>query len=682
MTNRLRTATSPYLRQHAGNPVDWYPWGADAFEAARQTDRPMLLSIGYAACHWCHVMARESFDDAATAALMNRLFVNVKVDREERPDLDAIYMQAVQAMTGRGGWPMTVFLTPDGEPFYGGTYFPPTDIAGVPSFSRLMQSVSGAWHTRREAVQATTGTLRELYANAAAPLTPSGTVDGALLQTAAGVLRRLHDPDHHGFGDAPKFPQTMPLDFLLRHGTRHADEALLRIVTESFLAMARGGINDQLAGGFARYSTDRAWIVPHFEKMLYDNALLIRLGTHLVQSTGSDEIERVTRTTIDWVRQAMTGPEGGLYASIDADSDGEEGRFYIWDRAELQAILGERFGFAAVAFGVKASGNFEGRTILTTPLPISIVAARSGISVQEAEAELRAVRELLLAARATRVAPEVDRKRIGSWNGLMLVALSEAARVFADDTMLASARRLCSFLQQELIHGDRVARTWMNGTRSAPGFLEDQAAVAAGMLALYQAGGDVAQLRTARALAAAMVRDFHDAASTSFFDTARDHESLITRPRELTDNATPAGASLACDVLLQLAALDGTTGYRQIVTKHLESVAALMAEHPLGFGHWLGVADRFVHGGVELALVPGDDGEGAMLDVLRRAYVPTLLLARGHPGDADAPALLHDRSAMDGLTTAYLCRDFSCELPTTSPATLAQQLRAAVRRVG
>ena len=681
MTNRLGHSTSPYLQQHAGNPVDWYPWGAEAFEAARLSDRPVLLSIGYAACHWCHVMAHESFEDAPTAALMNRLFVNVKVDREERPDVDAIYMQAVQAMTGRGGWPMTVFLTPDGEPFYGGTYFPPTDVQGVPSFSRLMLSVSGAWNTRREAVQATTATLRALYANAAAPLTPSGRVDAALLTSAADVLRRLSDTEHHGFGDAPKFPQTMPLDFLLRHGTRHADEALLGIVTDSFLAMARGGIHDQLAGGFARYSTDRAWIVPHFEKMLYDNALLIQLGTHLVQSTGSDEIERVTRATIDWVRQAMTGPEGGLYASIDADSEGEEGRFYVWEHGELQELLGDRFPFAAVAFGVKRAGNFDGRTILTAPLPISIVAARNGLSVEDADAELHVVRTLLLTARATRVAPTIDRKRIASWNGLMLVALSQAARIFADDPMLDAAQRLCRFLQQEMIVGDRVARTWMDGVRSAPGFLEDQAAVAAGMLAMYQATGDVAQLRTARLLAAALVRDFYDVDAHSFYDTARDHETLITRPRELTDNATPSGASLACDVLLQLAALDGITTYRTIVAEHLESVAALMAEHPLGFGHWLGIADRFVFGGVDVALVAGSDGDGAMLDVLRRAYVPTLLLARGRPGDGDAPALLHDRVAVDDRTTAYLCRDFSCELPTTVPALLAQQLRSAVRRV-
>ena len=680
MSNRLDTETSPYLRQHAENPVDWYPWGREAFQAAKDSDRPVLLSIGYAACHWCHVMAHESFEHPETASTMNRLFVNVKVDREERPDVDGIYMQAVQAMTGRGGWPMTVFLTPDGEPFYGGTYFPPTDVQGIPSFTRLMQSVSSAWTTRREAVHATAATLRELYANAAAPLTPSGEVGPTLLHEAATLLRQLHDPQHLGFGDAPKFPQTMALDFLLRHGTRHADDEALGIVTESFLAMARGGINDQLAGGFASYSTDRAWIVPHFEKMLCDNALLVRLGVHLVQSTGSDEIERITRDTIGWVLREMTGAEGGMYASIDADSEGEEGKFYVWTREELQRVLGNRYPFAAVAYGVKASGNFEGRTILTAPMPIGVVAARSGLGVEEAEAELRAVRELLLAARATRVAPATDTKRIASWNGLMLVALAEAARVLADATICAAAIRLGEFLIREMLVGDRVVRTWMDGRRSTSGFLEDQAAVSAGLLALYQVTGDLSFLRTARRLASAMVRDFFDITSHGFFDTARDHEALITRPRELTDNATPSGASMACDVLLQLAALDATPGYREIVAGHLESVASPMAEHPLGFGHWLGVTDRFVHGGVDVALVTGDDGDNALLAVLRRAYVPTLLLARGLPTDPDAPALLRNRPAIGGRSTAYVCRDFSCDLPTTEPSGLAQQLRTAVRR--
>lgn len=678
MPNRLDTEMSPYLRQHAANPVEWYPWGDAAFNAARESDRPILLSIGYAACHWCHVMAHESFEDPATAAVMNRLFVNVKVDREERPDVDAIYMQAVQAMTGRGGWPMTVFLTPDGDPFYGGTYFPPRDVQGIPSFTRLMQSVSNAWATKRDAVHATTATLRELYANAAAPLTPSGTVSGRTLLGAATALQAMYDKEHHGFGVAPKFPQTMALDFLLRHGTRHADSRSLDIVIESWLAMAHGGICDQIGGGFSRYATDREWVVPHFEKMLYDNALLIRLGVHLVQFTGSAEIEDVTRAALAWIAREMTGPEGGVYASIDADSDGVEGTFYTWSIDELRSLLGDRLPVAEIAFGASVRGNFEGRSILTAPLPISIVAARLGVTVREAEAQIRAVRETLFEARKTRVRPTTDDKRVASWNGLMLAALADAARVFADVTYRASAERLAAFLMTDMIEGDRVVRIWMTGVRRQPGFLEDQAAVAAGLLALYQTTGAQPLLETARTLAAAMVRDFWDPDARSFYDTARDHDTLITRPRELTDNATPSGSALACDVLLHLASLDDVVEYREIVAQLLDAVTAPMLEHPLGFGHWLGVADRAVHGAVEVALIAGDDGTAELSRVLRRTYVPTLVLAHG-PDGVGAPALVRDRVAIDGAAMAYVCRNFACELPTADTAELAHQLRTAVR---
>ena len=680
MPNRLATESSPYLKQHAANPVDWYPWGEDAFAAARATDRPILLSVGYAACHWCHVMAHESFEDPATAAVMNELFVNVKVDREERPDVDNIYMQAVQAMTGRGGWPMTVFLTPDGEPFYGGTYFPPVDAQGLPSFTRLMRSVANAWTTKRDAVHATTATLRELYANAAAPLTPSGKSGADTLKAAAATMLHLYDPEHHGFGGAPKFPQTMALDFLLRYGTRHGDERVLGVVTESFLAMARGGIHDQIGGGFARYATDREWVVPHFEKMLYDNALLVRLGVHLVQSTASAEIERVTRDTIKWLLREMTGPEGGMYSSIDADSEGEEGRYYVWSDAELRAVLGEQYAVAAIAYGITAHGNFDGQTILTAPLPMEIIAARLDCTVHEAEAKVSAVRELLLAARSARARPETDHKRVGAWNGLMLSVLADAARVFNDATYLAAAERLSGFLVKEMIVGDRVARTWIDGVQKSPGFLEDQAAVAAGFLSLYQATGLIEALNVARALGSAMLRDFWDPEARSFYDTARDQASLITRPRDLSDNATPSGTSLACDVLLHLASLDGLPAYHAIVAHLLDAVAAPMTEHPLGFGHWLGVTDRLVFGAVQVALIDGADGSSAMQDALRRMYVPTLVLARG-PAKNSAPMLLADRPSIGAAATAYVCRDSTCELPTTDAAEMSRQLRHAVRRV-
>ncbi|MCC7052897.1 MAG: thioredoxin domain-containing protein [Gemmatimonadaceae bacterium] len=685
MPNRLASEASPYLRQHADNPVDWYPWGEAAFAAARGTDRPILLSIGYAACHWCHVMAHESFEDAATAAVMNRLFVNVKVDREERPDVDAIYMQAVQAMTGRGGWPMTVFLTPDGEPFYGGTYFPPADIQGIPSFTRLMQSVASAWTTRREAVTATATTLRDLYANASAPLTPSGRVTAALLHDAAAATLAQHDAEAQGFGTAPKFPQAMALDFLLRHGTRHAHDGALGVVTDTWLAMTQGGIFDQLGGGFARYAIDRAWVVPHFEKMLYDNALLARLGVHLAQSTGSAEIERATRDVIGWVMREMTAGDGSLYASIDADSEGEEGRYYTFTRDELRALLGDDAPLAELAFGVTAGGNFEGKSILVQAMSLEFVAARLAMPLDEVSARMVRVRQRLLQARARRVPPATDRKRVAAWNGLMLAALAEAARVFGDPGILRAATRLAAFLTTTMCNGDRVGRSWIEGSRLTPGYLDDQAAVIAGLLALYTCTGSLDALQHARRLAVAMVRDFHDPQARSFYDTARDHEALITRPRELTDNATPCGAALACDVLLQLATLDDMPEYRAIVGQHLEAVAATMADHPLGFGHWLGVADRWVHGGVEVALVSGPDGDDDFLATVNRAYVPALTLARSGAGaatDPAVPALLRGRTTAAGRTTAWVCRGHTCELPATDTRTLAQQLRAAVRFQG
>jgi uncharacterized protein len=678
MPNRLTTETSPYLRQHAENPVEWYPWGPEAFADARATDRPILLSIGYAACHWCHVMAHESFEDPATAAVMNELFVNVKVDREERPDVDRIYMEAVQAMTGRGGWPMTVFLTPDGDPFYGGTYFPPRDAHGMPSFTRLMRSVSTAWLTKRDAVRATTATLRELYANASAPLTRSGEVTTASLNSAAALMLRMYDADCHGFGGAPKFPHAMALDFLLRHGTRHGDDATLRIVTDSWLAMAHGGIYDQLGGGFARYATDREWVVPHFEKMLYDNALLATLGVHLAQSTGSAEIERITKQTLAWVLREMTGPEGGMYASIDADSEGEEGTFYVWTRDDLRRVLGDQSPFAELLYGVTGSGNFEGRTVLTAASPIEIVAARRGITVSDADAQREACRAALFAERATRIPPATDHKRIASWNGLMLIAFAEAARVFGDAALISAAERLGEFLTTEMVVGDRVARTWMDGVRKQPGFLEDQAAVAAGMLALYQTTGREVWLQHARALTAAMLRDFWDADAHSFFDTASGHETLITRPRDLTDNATPSGSSLACNVLLQLATLDNRAEYRAIVDEVLAGIAGPMSEHPLGFGLWLSVADRAVHGAVEVAVVGDDERTAALHEAIRQTYVPTLVVARAS-GSGDAPALATDRAPINDRGTAYVCRGYACDAPTTDPATLSHQLRSAVR---
>ena len=691
MPNRLADETSPYLRQHADNPVDWWPWGAAAFEEARRRDVPVLLSVGYAACHWCHVMAHESFEDAATAAVMNELFVNVKVDREERPDVDHTYMTAVQAMTGRGGWPMTVFLAPDGSPFYGGTYFPPDDRHGTPSFRRILRSVHDAWTTRRDAVDRTAQSLRELYDRLRAPLAAGGTLDAAVLARAADGIVRAYDPEHHGFGEAPKFPQAMALDALLSHATRTGSARLRAIVHDSFLAMARGGLFDQLAGGFARYATDATWTVPHFEKMLYDNALLAHLGVRLWRATGDDEVRAATDRTLDWIARELTAPEGGAYASTDADSEGEEGKYFVWTVDEVRAVAGADADVATLAFGLRHGGNFEGRTVLTARLSPAEVARRLGQPEEAVRAAVERARGALLARRATRVAPATDDKCIASWNGLLLRACCEAAMAFGDDARREQALRLAHFLRTRLVRGDRVLRSWTRGTARGPGLLEDQAAVALGFVHAYALTADLAWLARARALAERMVRDFHDPAANAFRDVAHDdgvHEvALVAAARDLTDNAVPSGTALACELLWRLSTYDERPDWRALVDTLLGALAAELAEHPLAFGHLLGVAQGVVHGAVEVALVAGDDpaGMGALRRAVAVADVPGLVVAPAlvvSDADARTPALLAGRAALDGRATAYVCRDRACELPVHDAGALAAQLAAAARAAG
>ena len=678
--NRLASETSPYLRQHAHNPVDWYPWGEEALGRARAEEKPVLLSVGYAACHWCHVMERESFEDAETARLMNEHFVNIKVDREERPDVDAIYMQAVQAMTGHGGWPMTVFLTPAGEPFYGGTYYPPEDRHGLPSFRRVLAAIAEAWRTKRGDVTRTTAEMRRLYETQQEALQPSGALDAALLDRAARALAPRHDARHGGFEGAPKFPQAMALDFLLRHARRTGAAFGLDIARHSFLAMARGGIHDQIGGGFARYSVDAVWLVPHFEKMLYDNALLARLGVHLWQATGDEEIRRVTEGTLDWVRREMTDPAGGFYSSLDADSEGEEGKFYVWSAAEVDAALGVDAALAREHWGVTPEGNFEGHNILHVAQPLTAVAARRGIAVEAAAAAVERARRALVAARERRVRPGRDEKVLAAWNGLMLRAVAEAARVLGreDDRRLALANG--EFLFREMVRDGRVSRTHTAGETRLNGYLEDYGALGLGALALWELTFDPRWLARAREMAASAVEWFWEEERGAFFDTSRDHERLITRPRDVTDNAVPAGTSLAVELLLRLAALGDEPSYRAKATRVLESLAEPMARHAIAFGHLLGAADLAVHGATEVALV-GDPGAGrdALAAEVARHYLPALVLAGAPPGGGDDVALLRDRPARDGRPTAYVCRGFVCDEPTTDPARLGEQLEAAAR---
>jgi uncharacterized protein YyaL (SSP411 family) len=680
MPNRLANETSPYLLQHADNPVDWHPWGPEALERAKREDKPILLSIGYAACHWCHVMAHESFEDEETARVMNEHFVNIKVDREERPDLDAIYMTAVQAMTGHGGWPMTVFLTPEGTPFYGGTYFPPDDRHGVPSFRRVMQSVSDAYTTRRGDIERTAQQVKQLYEQSARAARAAGSLTPMVLEQAYRSIARQYDVRHGGLSGAPKFPQAMSLDFLVRYWGRTGTEYALEMAAHSFRKMARGGIYDQVGGGFHRYAVDAVWLVPHFEKMLYDNALLARLGVRLAQATGEGEFRRITEDVIDWVAREMTSPDGGFYSSLDADSEGEEGKFYVWSLEELESLLGADAPLVTSYFGASAQGNFEGHNILYVPNDPAAVAARAGVPPAALEQVVARARRTLLDARARRVWPARDEKILAGWNGLMLTAVAEVARVLDRADYRTLARRNGDFLFRHMVSGGRVLRSHKDGTTRINGFLEDYAAVGLGALALYELTFDPTWLDRARDLARSAITWFWDEDAGVFFDTSSDHETLVTRPREVTDNAIPSGTSLAADLLLRVADVTGDVEMRRIVSRVLESVAAPLDRYAAAFGHLLGVADMAVHGAVEVALIgePGDPHFQRLSREVAATYVPALVLAGGPPAQADI-ALLADRPTLDSRATAYVCRGSVCEMPVTEEADLAEQLRRAGR---
>ena len=674
MPNRLANETSPYLLQHAANPVEWYSWGDAALERAAADDKPILLSIGYAACHWCHVMAHESFEDAGTAQLMNDWFVNVKVDREERPDLDAIYMQAVQAMTGQGGWPMTVFLTPAGEPFYGGTYFPPEDRHGMPSFRRVLESVHEAWVGRREEVMRSVSSVGEVYAAAAAPARAGTALDKVSLDRAIRDLSARFEPMAGGFGGAPKFPMTMALDFLLRQWARSGNERALHIVEHSFRQMSRGGIYDQVGGGFHRYTVDARWIVPHFEKMLYDNALLARLGIHLWQARGEPEVRRIAEETLGWVMREMTDASGGWYSSLDADSEHEEGKFYVWSAEELRVLLGADAVPAMAYFGVSDQGNFEGLNILTAD------GADKPNSVRGDSDVLTRVKQLLYAVRSKRIWPARDEKILASWNGLLLRAMAEGARVFGDAAMHSSAIANGEFLVREMVRGGRVFRTHTRGETRIPGFLEDHAAVGLGFLALYQLTFERVWFDRAAELAETCVTHFWNDALGAFFDTADDHEKLVTRPRDIMDNAVPSGTSMAVELLLIVADLTGDSAMRTRASFVLDSLAEPMTRYPTMFGHALGAADMAVNGAIEVAIAgdPAADDFSALTSEVARHYLPSLVMAGGAGDAARGLALMDGRAVIDGGATGYVCRNSVCELPATDVAAFAVQLTRAV----
>jgi uncharacterized protein YyaL (SSP411 family) len=682
MPNRLGKETSPYLLQHAENPVDWYPWGPEALERARTENKPILLSIGYAACHWCHVMAHESFEDEETARLMNELFVNIKVDREERPDIDSIYMQAVQAMTGQGGWPMTMFLTPEGVPYYGGTYFPPADRQGMPSFRRILNSVAAAWREQPARVAETVQALKRMYSDSSSAAGAGSEPTPQMLDLAFRALARRFDYANAGFDGAPKFPPTMALEFLLRYWRRSGSDDALKMVRETFLRMARGGIYDQVGGGFARYSVDAQWLVPHFEKMLYDNALLIRLGARLFKATRDAEVGAVTQQTIEWALREMISPEGAFYSSYDADSEGEEGRFYVWSEQELDSLLGADAALVKDYYGVSATGNFEGHNILYRRTSDEVSAARAGVSMDALLAAVGRARETLLQVRGRRVWPGRDDKIIASWNGLMVRALLEAGEAFAAPEYTAAGLRCADFLFARMAsvdaHGSllRVSRTYGRGEARIPGFLEDYAALGLAAIAAHESTLDVTWMQKARALANACVELFGNATG-GFFDTASDGERLITRPSDVTDNAIPAGTSLATELLLLLGDYENNVEYTHRASAVIGSLQESITRYPTGFGHLLTAADTLVHGSLQIVLVTPagapTDVMAAMHQAAVQPYVPARVLLGGAEGSTQPP-LLADKSAMGGAVTAYACRRYLCDAPTTSPTELVQQI--------
>jgi hypothetical protein len=676
--NRLAGETSPYLLQHAWNPVDWYPWGPEALERARAEDKPILLSVGYAACHWCHVMAHESFEDADTAALMNEHFVCVKVDREERPDLDGIYMDAVQAMTGQGGWPMTVFLTPEGGPFYAGTYFPKLDRPGMPSFRRVLAAVADAWAARREEARHQGAELVKLIAGQATlpGAEGDGQPDEALLREAFEGLRRSFDATWGGFGPAPKFPQPMTLELLLRLHLRGFDGAL-DMATLTLDRMAAGGIFDQLGGGFHRYATDGRWLVPHFEKMLYDNAQLVRVYTHAWQLTGRARYREVAGRTADYLLRELRHPDGGFFSSQDADSEGVEGRFFVWDHDELVRVGGE---LAARFLGASPRGNWEGTNVLWTPQPAAAVAEQAGIPVEELEREVEAARARLFQAREARVHPATDDKVLAAWNGLAISALAEAGRTLGERRWLDAAVAAAEFVLAALRGPDgRLLRSWRDGRQGGPGYLDDYACMAEACLTLYETTFELRWLREAKRLAAALLELFADPGGDGLYQTGSDAEPLVVRPRELFDNAVPAGSSVAADMLQRLGRLTGEQDWERSGLAALRPVLGVVARAPTGFGYALGAVD-FALGRVrEVAIVgePGAGDTGALLAQVWGTYQPNRVLAMAAPGDRDAAAevpLLADRTALGGRATAYVCEHFVCQLPVTEPEALAAQL--------
>jgi uncharacterized protein YyaL (SSP411 family) len=670
MSNHLAQETSPYLLQHADNPVDWYPWGAEAFARARSEDKPVLLSIGYSACHWCHVMAHESFESAETARLMNDLFINIKVDREERPDIDSIYMEAVQTLIGSGGWPLTVFLTPEGKPFWGGTYFPPEDRHGLPGFPKVLKAAANAYHDRRSDIERVTNELLAAISKNTNQNTVTEPLAADILDKAALVLKQDFDPRNGGFGAAPKFPQPLVLEFLLRHFKRTGDKSYLQLVVLTLDKMAEGGIYDQLGGGFHRYATDSNWLVPHFEKMLYDNALLSQVYLHAYLITGKQLYRRIVEETIDYVLREMTAPEGGFYSTQDADSEGVEGKYYLWTLDEIVHVLGEEQGnIISNYFGITREGNLEGGNIL-----------HIANGKPEASSKIKQAKRALLEEREQRIRPGRDDKVLASWNGLMLSGLAEAAVVLDRKDYLEAAVANGSFLLSSMILDGHLRRSYKDGLAKINGYLEDYALVIEGFLELHQVTPGDDWLRQAIKLAEKMIELFWDEGAKTLYDTGNTHGNLFVRPRSITDTPLPSGSSAATLVFLKLATLTGNERFRQIASQSLRSVRDYMERYPLGFSNWLCALEFYLSSPPQIVIV-GPGNNPATFELLRAVYsvwLPDKVLAAYDPDDPARISelkLFEDKQMINNRPTAYVCENYTCKLPVTDPSLLTDQLR-------
>ena len=683
MSNRLADSTSPYLLQHRDNPVDWYPWGEEALALAKAEDRPILLSIGYAACHWCHVMERESFENETTAAFMNENFVPIKVDREERPDVDAIYMEFVQTITGHGGWPLTVFLDPDAVPFHGGTYFPPEDRPGMFSFMTVMEAVLKAFREQRDQLREQAPRVRDQLEAIAAISARGDELNPELTAELTGRLVESIDPDNGGFGGAPKFPPASTLDFLNGRGESAPVELTLD-------RMAAGGIYDQIGGGFARYSVDGSWQVPHFEKMLYDNALLARSYLRGFQNLGHQRYRRICEETLDWALSEMRDPAGGFYASLDADSEGEEGIFYTWTPEELKTALGGRADLAMETWGVTEGGNFEGRNVLHLP---------ERRPPDDLDGEVLAMKEKLLEIRSQRIRPGLDDKVLCSWNALMISALAEAGAVLGRPDYIEAANECAEFIWTKMRDSQgTLRRTYRNGEARLNAYLEDHAFLLEALLDLYQATFDTAIFNRAIGVAETMIDRFADTVRGGFFTTSHDHEALIARRKDVGDHPIPAGSSSAALGMLRLAALTGERRYFREGEAVVKQLAVATGRQPDAFGHLLQAMDLYLDGDGELAFTTparkggqADPVTGAanpsadetspavaaadLIAAARSRFRPRLVIAAG-PEGASTPPLLAGRTLVDGKAAAYLCENFSCRAPVTDPEALRKELDA------